>query len=334
MLNPDQLAQKVGRKVVFVGTYCYSWTVQDFQKCAANAKAMGFDTICPKRADGINKWYVTPGHLMLERQAVLSEGVGFLPFTYNYAPLYNSYQGEAEVAAEIAEVCDGMVVLDLEVEWNGKPEAAQTFAVALKNAVKGDVMITTWADPDLQNFDGVLKALDPVTSAWIPQEYTNWLGTQESEYTDQGISNAKLFPAIDITGEYANTSPITLAVQALQKGHTSLFAWEYQAALANMHFIQGVLSTFGTNKAPVKTVIPYTPSKGVTAKKNPQWNTYTIQEGDSLSGIAVKLGLVDWNKQLYQPNKATLDHIAQQHGYTTSNNGNTIFPGTVLNYIK
>lgn len=334
MLNPDQLAQKVGRKVVFVGTYCYNWTVQDFQKCAGNAKAMGFDTICPKRADGINKWYVTPGHLALERQACLSEGVGYLPFMYNYAPLYNSYQGEAEVAAEIAQVCDGMVVLDLEVEWNGKPDAARTFASNLKNTVKGDVLITTWADPDLQAFDGVIQALDSVTSAWIPQEYTNWLGNQEGEYTDQDINSAKLYPAIDITGEYAGTEPLTLAVEALQRGHKSLFAWEYQAALNNMHFIQGVLSTFGANQVPVKTTIPYVPPKGVATKKVPQFATYQVQEGDTLSTIASKLGLKDWNKQLYQPNKATLDHIAQQHGYKDSNNGNEIFPGTVLNYIK
>src|SRR5256885_15747670 len=133
MLAPADLAVKTGSKVLFIGTEAYGWQVADYVKAAQNARHFGFDTISPKVADGQLKWYKTPANLTAIRNAVLAQGCGFLPFHYIYGPRFGDDQirAEAAVAKEIASLCDGLVCLDMEVEWNGKVDAVKLLAKEL-----------------------------------------------------------------------------------------------------------------------------------------------------------------------------------------------------------
>lgn len=59
---------------------------------------------------------------------------------------------------------------------------------------------------------------------------------------------------------------------------------------------------------------------------------YTVQEGDTLSGIAEKLGLGNWHSDLYQPNMNDIEEAARAAGHVGSNSGEMLIPGTVLHY--
>jgi hypothetical protein len=342
MLAIPQLVQKVGRKVLFVGTEAYTWQLADFAKAAQNARALGVDTLCVKRADGANKWYQTSGHLALERQTCLSAGVGFLPFMYNYGPKFGNeqIQREAAVAQEMMQVCDGLVCLDMEVEWNNNAAAAQQLCDLLRPSVeKGDVLVTTWADPVEQQWTPVLAALHPIVSAWVPQVYTNWLGTKMQEWQASEGTMLTIFPALDIADLYNYNSPLTLLQTMLSQGHGSYWLWEYQAAIANPTLVHTLFALFGTGHAePLAQVTTNTSVAKPVQLPAPSHvqprlqKTYVVQEGDTLVSIAAKLGLSNWFTDLYVPNRALLDTIARQHGFASSNAGALIFPQTVLSY--
>ncbi|HET9476473.1 MAG TPA: LysM domain-containing protein, partial [Dehalococcoidia bacterium] len=57
---------------------------------------------------------------------------------------------------------------------------------------------------------------------------------------------------------------------------------------------------------------------GVTAPPAPGPRTYTVARGDTLSGIATRLGIADW-RRLYEANRATIGP-----------DPNRIYPGQVL----
>jgi len=331
MLSPAALSKKIGRKILYIGTECYSWQVTDFAKAARNARAMGFDTICPKRLDGTIKWYHTKDHLVLERNAVLSEGCGYLPFTYSYAPVFNTVSAEVAAWQEIASVNDGLVVIDIEAEWNGQTGYAQQLYNAL-SGFSGDIIATTWGDPYEQAFQQVVSILNPRISAWSPQQYTDWL--QSVEKAEWGPELGKLYPSLDMSGEYGNwTHPITNAQTAFKNGHPTIFVWEYIVALKNPELIKGMLAFFGAkidNIDPTPVPHPVTPAKKVT------YATYIIKDGDTLSSISMNLqndkkSAVTW-EQLYTLNKTAIENTAKLHGYQGSNSGNLVFPDTQLVY--
>lgn len=343
MLPVAQLASKIGKNVLFIGVECQNWSVADFAKAAANARALGFDTIAPKRADGGIRWYGTPGHLALERQAALSAGCGYLPFMYCYGPALGSAQlgYEVAVAKEIASVCDGLVCLDLEIEWDGQVAYAQNFAAALKN-FPGDIILSTWADPIQQNWLGVIQALNPVVSAWGPQQYTLWLGLQEGQLTSDGVPSAKIFPEIDMVDMFGGANdPLTIMHEAVNRGHGSVWVWEYLGALSNPNLAKAITTLLGSKPAPLP-IAPVGKPTTVPPVKLPQpnhtstqaWQNYTIESGDSLSLIASRLGLQNWFQSLYQPNAAEIEATARAHGQASSQSGTFIYPGTVLRYVK
>lgn len=331
MLSPQALSSKIGKKILYIGTEAYSWSVTDFAKAARNARAMGFDTISPKRLDGTIKWYYTKDHLLLERNAVLSEGVGYLPFAYSYAPRFNTVGAEVAAWQEIASVNDGLVVVDVEAEWNGQTGYANQLVDALQG-FSGDIIATTWGDPKEQSWMDVLSILNPVISAWSPQQYTDWLIAQEQ--AEWAAELTKLFPSLDMTGEFGGaTHPIENAKAAYNNAHPTIFVWEYAAALTNPQLITGILTFFGANVPNVNpTPIPNPP----TPIKKVKWVTYIIQPGDSLYSIVAMLQAQHLSNTtiaaLYTANKTVLENTAKQHGYPGSNHGALIFPGTQIVY--
>ncbi len=314
-----------GKVVLFIGTQCRTWGLEDFAKAARNARAMGVDTISPKRLDGGIRWYGDVGRLREERAAVLAEGCGYLPFAYCYGPRFGDAQiaDECALLAEMMAANDGSVCADMEAEWNGHVADAERFA-ALMRPVAGLLYLTTWADPYQQDWAGVTRALAPCVDAWVPQQYDNWLAAQEAQLV--ALGETCIQPALDLTGEFGANDPFALAQQARARGHTTLWLWEYLPALRNPNMLRGIAAAMGN---PLASGAPVTLP---TPQRPPRERVYVVRSGDTLIAIAARLNLPNWYADLYLPNRALIEATAQTHGQPNSHDGALIYPGEALKY--
>ncbi len=318
-------SEVAGKVVLFIGTECRTWSIADFANAARNARAMGVDTISPKRLDGGIPWYGEVGRLREERAAVLAEGCGYLPFAYCYGPRFGDAQiaDECRLLAEMMNTNDGSVCADMEVEWNGRVAEAERFA-ALMRPVAGMLYLTTWSDPYQQDWSGVTRALAPCVNAWVPQQYNNWLAAQEGQLT--ALGETCIQPAFDLTSEFGANDPFALTRQARARGHTTIWLWEYQPALRNPNLTRGITAAMGNplaSGAPVTLPAP---------QRSPRQHVYVVRAGDTLSAIATRLNLPNWYADLYLPNRGAIEATAKAHGQPNSHDGALIYPGEALNY--
>lgn len=323
--NCAKATKVAGKVVMFIGVECRTWSIEDFAKAARNARAMGVDTISPKRLDGGIRWYGDVGRLREERAAVLAEGCGYLPFAYCYGPRFGDAQiaDECRLLAEIMEANDGSVCADMEIEWNGHVAEAERFA-ALMRPVAGMLYLTSWADPQQQGWTGVTHALAPCVNAWVPQQYDNWLAAQEGQLISLGETCIQ--PAFDLTSEFGANDPFTLAQRARARGHTTLWLWEYQPAVRNPNLTRSIAAAMGNSLGSgVPVTLPAPP-------RPPRAHVYVVREGDSLAAIATRLNLPNWYSDLYLPNRALIEATARAHSQSDSHDGALIYPGEALKY--
>lgn len=234
-------ASECGKVVLFVGVECKDWTPAQFAECAQFARAHKIDTISPKRADGSIKWYGDAERLAAEREAVLHEGVGYLPFIYMYGPRFGDQQvrDEAAVCQEIMHVCNGDVCVDVEAEYDGQDHAANLFSTIMR-PVPGLLYLTTWADPVQHNFP--VRQFAPCVNAWIPQDYDNWLVQCESQQITTGMSIR--FGALDLSQEFGANNVAGNAAAMRARGHLSMWLWEYEMARNNPAELDQVVAAF------------------------------------------------------------------------------------------
>ena len=83
-----------------------------------------------------------------------------------------------------------------------------------------------------------------------------------------------------------------------------------------------------TTQSTPPTDTPTEPVLTPTGSSGSAPRTYRVMPGDTLTGIATNLGVSE--SALFDANQFELDTIAQQHGFPNSNNGNRIWPGTIL----
>lgn len=319
---------KCGRVVLFIGNECNGWQPADFANAARFARSLGVDTIAPKRANGNEKWYGNAANLRAERDAVLAVGCGYLPFIYSYGPKFGAdqYQVESDTIREICSVNDGLCCIDMESEWNGHAAEAATFASLLQGA--GTLWCSTWADPDQQDWQGVIQALAPVITVWGPQEYTRWLNAQEGQLTALGVHC--IHPELDLAASFdAGNDPLQEAKNCIARGDGSIWLWELQYAKGNPPLVHQIVSLFSSSPSPAPPPVVPPPPPAPTG-----WQRYTVQSGDTLSGIAEFLRLTNWYSDLYQPNQAEIEAAARAHGLGSSEQGNWIYPGEVLVYRR
>ena len=78
-----------------------------------------------------------------------------------------------------------------------------------------------------------------------------------------------------------------------------------------------------------KTTVKKTTGTARSTKKTTK--KHTIKKGDTLWSISKKYYKKgDKWKTIYNANKTTIENAAKKRGYKSSNNGNRIWPGTVL----
>lgn len=292
-----------GKTVLWIGQYCKDWTQAQFVDAAKQARALGFDTICPKRADGGVRWYGSPEQITAEAAAVRAEGCGYLPFIYLYGPRFpetgEAFPGERQVRAEAALAIElakasgcNSVQLDMEAEYNGAVQCAELLASLLRPEPI-TVSVSTWADPRIQNWEGVAAALAPAVNAWTPQRYTLWLAKQPLPSEETCIQ-----PGVDLTSEFGSNDPV-----AISTGAATVFVWEAQPAFNNPALARRVVDRTAppiVKPAPTPEPPAPAPAPPAPAPPAPVYGTFQVkpwpQPGSSLSTIA---GLVYGDESLW-----------------------------------
>lgn len=209
---------------LFIGVESQNWTLNDFQIAAQEAKALGISVLIIKIADGTNVWYSQLGGWQKVLDTIKAQGLLAVPYAYCYGDTFGALQGEI-VMLKAAMGTVGMVIADIEVEWNGKTDWATSVSNALKDK-SGIFAVTTWADPSLQNWQGVLEALKPVVDLWLPQVYSDFLA---SVYQQQ-FAGLTVLPVLSLGTDFGPNDVLQHAKDAQSQ---AIALWEYQIAIGN-----------------------------------------------------------------------------------------------------
>lgn len=92
------------------------------------------------------------------------------------------------------------------------------------------------------------------------------------------------------------------------------------------------LKVYTTSELNIKPLAKTVETRPEPAASQSTGQSYTIVSGDNLWKIARKFyggSGADWQK-IYNANAAAIEEAAKQHGKASSDNGNWIYPGTVL----
>jgi len=295
MDNKNNVGRIAGKTVLFIGIECRNWSVEQFAQAAREARALGIDTISPKRLDGTVRWYGTPQHLQEEAKAVNAAGCGYLPFAYCYGPRFGLgfVNEECAVLTEMQDAMGalqpdgiGFVCADLEIEYNGQVEAAKRFNAAMQN--KHLLYLTSWADPQWQSWAGVLNELRGCINCYIPQSYNDQLNNLERI---QVPNDLVVQVAVDVSYEFGGGNhPVVIAQQRAALGDTTVWIWDYSFLGSFRSNVSGVVQAMSGVKlvgdAPQSVPAPApTPAQPAPIQER----TVTVEPGDSLSVIAQRV---------------------------------------------
>ncbi len=234
-------AAKTGRRLLFVGADSAYDSIATFEGIADFAREHHVDTLLIKVADGGDVWYGGAAGWINIRKAILSRSVGAIPYLYQYGNTYGALNTEISLLKEFIQIEPNIVVADMEAQYNAHPDWATSVCAALK-PVPGMLLITTWADPNEQDWASVLRALDPAVDAYIPQQYTDWLAGKWTEFAADGATC--LFPAVDLSSEFGDNHPVQVAQDAAKEGHAAIVVWHYDLAVQNPGLLDAVLAAF------------------------------------------------------------------------------------------
>lgn len=240
MTTAADIAKATGLRILFLGTETGNWSLAQFQDAARFARAHGVDVLLVKTGEGTWTWYGGLNGWEGVKKAIQAEGVGAIPYFYSKGNTLGGLAGEIELYKAYMQA-DGVLVIDMEIEWNGDVSSAQTLAAALK-PVPGMLLISTWADPSEQAWNDVIRALAPAVDAFMPQQYNDYLATFWGEFAQDGASY--LIPTVNLDQSFGVNHPVTIAQQAHAEGHLAISVWAYETAVANPALLDQVVAAF------------------------------------------------------------------------------------------
>lgn len=264
--------QMLGPVPLFLGVYTQNWSLAQFQQAAQDAKLLGCTSLLIKVADGLNYWYSGIGGW----QAVLSSLNVILPavpYAYCYGNAAgSSVSGESAMLAKIMQTA-GIVIADMETEFNGQVSWAQQICSALK-PVNGLFGVTSWADPVQQNWPGVLQALAPCVNFWMPQAYDDFLASlYQGQYSAYGVP---VYPVLKLGSD---VGPNNLLQNAQDAKSPIIALWEYQAIAAYAAMIKSIVAMLGSGNT-MNVPTGWTYANGVlTAPAAPDGKQYQVVQG-------------------------------------------------------
>ncbi len=251
-MNPQQrYSHDVGKVALFVPNEAYGMSASQLGRIAHDMRPLGIDTLVVKFADGTGRWYSNYQDVVDKYDACTSNGVGMVPFAFDYgygAGQRNNAQvdGECDILTELTEFIaharngEGFVMADLESAWNGQVQAAERFAHNM-NGKPGLLALTTWADPNQQNWQGVARALVPVVNAWVPQAYNAWLDANLWE--DRALGELNIQPALDLSQEFGPNDPVANARVARAGDASTVYLWTLSQVNAHRNQLQQIVQT-------------------------------------------------------------------------------------------
>lgn len=261
-------------------------------------------------------------------------------------------RAEAQRAVETAQYGEAdFLVLDVESEFEGRPEAAEELCRRLREGLGPEypLYFSSFAIARYHSSFPFEIFRAHCTGA-APQVYWNaflWpmaeaLAATYEDYAGLGIPPERVFPAGGLYEEgnvgYPQPADVRgFVARAAARGSPGVSFWSYEhmsqemweavreaaigpeeGGMSSQEFdevmreVSGLSSRLERLEAQVAALVSASPPAP------PPVRTYTVQAGDTLSGIAAKLGLPGW-QGLYEANAAVIGP-----------DPNLIFPGQVL----
>lgn len=326
----------LGYAPLFIGVESQYWSLAQFQTAATNAKAMGFTSLLIKVGDGGIFWYQGIGGWQKVLSTVAATGIKAVPYCYCYGNTYNALTNEIALLTLIMHQV-GIVVADMEVEYNGQSEWASQVCTALK-PITGTLGICTWADPNMQNWQAVMAALAPATNFWMPQVYSDYLA---SVYKAQYAGYGPIYPILYLGNDFGANDIIATATAAQSP---IIGFWEYQGLSS---FASAVKSAMAATIQPPQESKPVitTPTQHQLDNAAAEWNatmhlfpsnvppSYTtgiagawkarVCKGQHLGPpVSQEYNSVDWNGTSIKAQEFTGAHAEWSNGACRFFNGN------------
>lgn len=230
-----------GVHLLFIGTESYNWDATTFKQAALFAKAHGTDCFLVKAGEGTDRWYGGLGGWHQRRDACRSVGVNAIAYWYSIGNTLGGLAAEIATMVEYLKA-DGVFCADMEAEWNGKTDWAQSLRYAL-SSVSGTFLCSTWGDPVQQAWVDVMNIIAPVTDYFMPQQYSNWLAGQWGQF-----GGKKLIPTLHMTGVGDPNDPLNVALAAYQQKHDALSVWHYGLAMNDPVLLDAIWKQFPGKK--------------------------------------------------------------------------------------
>lgn len=241
--------------------------------------------------------------------------------------------GEARRAVETARYGEAdLLVLDVEGEFEGRPQAAEELCVAIRQALGSEYPLyySTFALARLHpSFP--YREFHQLCSGAVPQVYWNALRLSPEQaltetysgYRKLGIPSEHLFPAAGLYREGKVPYPTPGEVRAFaaavaRMGSRGISLWSYEhmnaamwTAIASVpwedrEMLKEEIQRLNRAVSDLEGRVSSLEVQLRALKRRPtRRRTYTVQPGDTLAGIAARLGIRDW-RSLYEANRGVI----------------------------
>ncbi len=308
---------------VYVGIETVNWRAPQFEEhLAIPLAAQGADWVAVKAGE-YQLWY--DDTFAAIRSAFLRHGIGCAPYIFTHPW---TWQTDAAMAIHLAQIAGG-VILDDEETWVNHGDEHRAMIARIRAACPDACLISSgYGDPAYAFGTGWDFSAITECDAYQPQAYLGYWDIYHQQGWQAALTWADqqcgaMFTRFGLGADYpiqwaincqgVNAGDMEPLARYLARWNAPLVVWEYQDVTGPE--LAALKRGLGT---PPK--IDPTPVPSPDPAPSPPQHTYTVQAGDTLSGIAGKLGIAGGWQTLFDENR---DVIADP---------NRIYPGQVLRY--